>query len=273
MEEEIVVLPIEDDDYEEEEEEEPVKKSRRGRPKKKKQVWTTELITNLIELWSAEPSLYIDTQKSKNKDMRTEAIERLRIKMFENGLKITSEEIEKKLHSLKNYYIITSNKVETSKQESEYGVYQPTWPHFESLDFLKDNITSKAFLDNTADDPVIFTEESPVRRKRGRPSKRWLREKDIYEVEDPAEAIPNQQIGDSKSNNLTTDDYFCQMLLSQLKNFESRPKKEYLKLQIQQLVYQTMFADPSVAESGTTNNASQVTMANLNGTTSFVNGH
>ena len=263
MEEEIVVLPIDDDDYEEES---PVKKSKRGRPKKKKQVWTTEHIANLIELWKEEPSLYIDTQKFKNKDNRTEAIERLRIKMIEvSDLNVTVEEIEKKLQSLKSYYIVTSKKVELSKQNPDDVAYQPSWAHFESLDFLKDNITSKALLDGTLDNSIHHTEESPLPKRRRR-SKPWLREKDVHEVEEPEEEIPNHPM--TNSNNLSTDHYFCQMLLSQLKNFENRPRKEYLKLQIQQLVYETMFGDPQPNQSSSTDNVSMAT--DLNGE---MNGH
>merc|ERR1719378_562070 len=104
--------------------------------------------------------------------------------MVESGCNVTSEEVEKKLHSLKNYYIVTNNKIELSKQEPEYGVYEPTWVHFESLDFLKDSLSSKVTFDTMNgcghDDSV----ESPVPKNlKRRRSKQLLQEKVVYEIE------------------------------------------------------------------------------------------
>ncbi|XP_066928439.1 uncharacterized protein [Clytia hemisphaerica] len=240
------------------------KKGKGKKNKPKKFNWLQKPTTKLIELWEEETCLYdTESRDYKDRDKKLNAIERIKKRLVELGYDMTTEDVNSKMHNLKIYYGANRNKVESSKQGSGNGthqVFEPAWVHFESMAFLKDSFTPRPTISNL-NKPAYDTDDLPLSKKSKRKkSKREQqdeeereREEDRLLLRDAVEIMSktNDENIPTNTDEMTSDDHFCHMLLAQLKNkFENGPKKEFLKLEIQRIVLSAMFNNGAQPQTG-----------------------
>ena len=94
-----------------------------------------------------------------NKDKKSAAI-----KQIAEQLETNEENVSKKRARLKSYYCQLRSQYKSAKTKSSSGtadIKKPTWPFFNSLKFLDENLTVKGTSSN-----INFSEVSQFKKKR-----------------------------------------------------------------------------------------------------------
>ena len=135
-----------------------LRKKRKGIAAEKN--WTREEIETLITLWESNKILYnISLSDSLNKDKKSAAV-----KQIAEHLETNEENVSKKMASLRTYYCQLRSQYKSAKTKSSSGtgdIKKPTWPFFNSLKFLDDNLTVKGTSSG-----INLSEVSQFKKKR-----------------------------------------------------------------------------------------------------------
>ena len=224
-------------------------KNKKSKKNVKSREWNHEEVVRLIDLWSGEECLFnVKLDDYHCKDKKDNAIGRIQDQLESEGISVTCEEIETKMHSLRVYYSSTRNKLEQSKRKSGSGaadVIKVKWAHFGSLSFLNDNLKSRQTITNlTTDDAGTSRNDSMQSSKKQRLSTGGgncdMEKEEEREFRQSAIGYFNK-ISGAPSEKETEDDIFCNMLAAKLKDLPNNEQKEYLKLEIHGLVLKAKF--------------------------------
>jgi len=188
-------------------------------------------------LGTTHPDYYDNTVKKH-------AIERLVLQLKEQDIAVSVEEATAKMHSLRVYFGTQRNKLNDSKKSGAGAneVYQVTWPFFQSMMFLNDNLTSRHTTSNLK---RVYNEENiPVSKK----SLKKIKEKDDSNLNEMMGEALNairrknlQPVATPVEKEKDSDDLFFEMLAKQFKNVPNTPNKEMLKLDIHRLVVNALY--------------------------------
>lgn len=120
-------------------------------PSKKKRAafnWSDDIVEAMINQWQLHPVLYdISNPQYHLKDKRRNAIQKVIdvLKVQDKFPLPTYEDVNKKMNSLRSYFVAEKNKTHQSKVSGTGAddVYRSKWQFFESLSFLADNIAPR----------------------------------------------------------------------------------------------------------------------------------
>ena len=187
--------------------------------------WTTEEIETLIMLWEGSETLYVSLSDYLNKDRRSAAVNQI-----SKQLETDEENVIKKMASLRSYYCQLKSQYQSAKTKSGSGtadIEKPTWPFFDSLKFIDDNLTVKGTSSS-----INLSEVSQFKKKREEISSsevdKWMANQNalmlklIQSYDEPKE-----------STFVTEDELFGQVVVTEIRDVEI---KEELKIEIQQCV-------------------------------------
>ena len=122
--------------------------------------WAREEIETLITLWEGNEILYnVSLSDYLNKDKKSAAV-----KQIAEQLETNEENVSKKMASLRSYYCQLRSQYKSAKTKSGSGtadIKKLTWPFFDSLKFLDDNLTVKGTSSS-----INLSEVSQFRKKR-----------------------------------------------------------------------------------------------------------
>ena len=207
----------EEESEDESEEDEPavVPKPKRGRKGLDHEVQFSEEETKvLIDLWSNHECLFNSKIAAySDKNQRDAAMTTIA-----NSMEKTTEQIGKKMISLRSYYSSVRRKYEASRKSGAGTdeVAVPSWPYYESLSFQDDNYKPRQTVSN-----------------------RWRDDggkKDVGNLEKSILAY-SASIGKALEDRgqRTEDDVFGELVAQKLKKLPESNEKEALKLEIQGL--------------------------------------
>ena len=124
-----------------------------------KKNWTREEIETLITLWESNEILYVSLSDYLNKDKKSAAV-----KQIAEQLETNDENVRKKMASLRSYYCQLRSQYKSAKTKGgswTADIKKPTWPFFDSLKFLDDNLTVKGTSSG-----INLSEVSQFKKKR-----------------------------------------------------------------------------------------------------------
>eukprot|EP00794_Sanderia_malayensis_P002383 gene2383-2746_t len=124
------------------------KKPAAEKKKKTKFDWSDDLVDKLINEWQKHTVLFdVSNPEYHLKDKRRNAIQKIMRKFEEHEVfpLPSYEEINKKLSSLRGYFVAEKNKNNQSRVSGAGAddVYRSRWQFFDSLSFLADNIAPR----------------------------------------------------------------------------------------------------------------------------------
>ena len=177
----------------------------------------------MIELWSSREPLFNAQHPSyADKNIRDNILTEIATEM-----NIPKEALVKKMVSLKSYFGSIRSKVDAS-QKSGAGAdeaYQPTWPYYEPLQFLRDNIAPRRTVDNRKTKSI--TELNSTKSQSLNDS--------INESNSLIKSAISV-IGKKKTEEEDEDAIFGELIASQMRKIEDSFMKDELKIEIQDLI-------------------------------------
>ena len=190
--------------------------------------WTREEIETLTILWEGKEILYVSLSDNLNKDKKSAAV-----KQIAEQLETNEENVSKKMTSRRSYYCQWRSQYKSAKTKSGSGtadIKKPTWPFFNSLKFLDDNLTVKGTSSS-----INLSEVSQFKKKR----------KEVHSSE-VDEWMTNQNALISKliqsydepkeSTFVTEDELFGQVIAKSIAKIPDGEIKEELKIEMQQCI-------------------------------------
>ena len=163
--------------------------------------------------------------------------------------------MQKKIENLRTYFGKEYGKECETKPKSGSGAVQAfksSWPWYESLKWLKDHIGQKESISNlvvnldatTDSDGSNSSVITPITNKKGKKIKLSAEEKIVQAAEAIAEKFPTLPSG-AGNVRVTDDELYGQMIARKLSTLPEGEEKESLKLDIQVLIKNVMFAKAS----------------------------
>ena len=160
--------------------------------------------------------------------------------------------MQKKIENLRTYFGKEYGKEIENKPKSGSGAaqtFKSSWPWYESLKWLKDHIGQKESVSNlvvnldatTDSDCSSSSVVSSITNKKGKKVKVSAEEKIVQAAEAIAEKFPTLPSG-AVNVRVTDDEHYGQMIARKLSNLPEGEEKESLKLDIQVLIKNVMFA-------------------------------
>ena len=148
-------------------------KTKKGKKKVEapKYAWTMEAIEALIKEWETRPALVDCTHAQYHmKDKRKVALDQICQKLGSvHGISPvpTSDDLLKKMNSLRTYYNAKRNKEKASRSTGKGAdeIYDSVWQYYESLQFLNDNVAPRSthsnmrWLDQGAAPPLLIHDQ------------------------------------------------------------------------------------------------------------------
>ena len=167
-------------------------------------------------------------ERNLNKDKKSAAV-----KQIAEQLETNEENVSKKMASLRSYYCQLRSQYKSAKTKGGSGtadIKKPTWPFFDSVKFLDDNLTVKGTSSS-----INLSEVSQFKKK--------MKEANSSEVD---EWMTNQNALMSKliqsydepkeSTFVTEDELFGQVIAKSIVKIPDGEIKEELKIEIQQCI-------------------------------------
>ncbi|KAK7077230.1 hypothetical protein SK128_006510 [Halocaridina rubra] len=113
--------------------------------------WSKPLTAKFIQLYRQNPCLWnVKLESYKNRDKRIKALKAIAAEMWEHGAPVTTDDIKKKIDTIRNQYRRETRKMKVSMR-SEAGsedVYIPKLWCFNDLTFLIDSDTVRPSVSN-----------------------------------------------------------------------------------------------------------------------------
>ena len=216
--------------------------------KKEKEIfnWRDDLVYYLINKWQEEPILYnVKDPAYHDKGKRNLALERIwdGMSAMEFQPVPTKDQILEKMNGLRTYLNVQRNKVVSSKQSGTTtdAVYKRKWQFYESLSFLQDMVTPRRSYSNLDDDEETF----PLRIN-GPRRKKTVPETPAHEMMKEATTVLKSISQKTSSSRETPpprsksgDEHLGETVAKLMSEVPDGMSKDLLKLEIQQLIYQT----------------------------------
>ena len=137
--------------------------------------WQDDETHVLIELWAKHECLFNSKHPQYlNKHSRAKAIDKIIEGLKEENFdEINAKQVQEKLTKLRNYYGAERRKEEKSKVSGSGtdSLYVSSWRFYESLHFLKDNLTPRATvsnIDGEYDEDAVYKISNPPSAKAAR---------------------------------------------------------------------------------------------------------
>eukprot|EP00794_Sanderia_malayensis_P004987 gene4987-5645_t len=214
--------------------------------------WPDHLVEALINEWQQQDILYdVSHPQYHMKDKRRIAIQRI-ITVFE--IQEVSPlpsygEINKKMNSLRTYFVAEKNKANQSRVSGAGAneVYKSRWQFYESLQFLADNVlprrTESNLTKRNADTPIEEEENEiyayPVNNK---PSAKSAKKTEALKTDQLLEtaitALRQPTVKPSDNSERTADKIFGEMVWKMLQEIPDCYAKDIVKMDIQRLLIQ-----------------------------------
>ncbi|CAH3028858.1 unnamed protein product, partial [Porites evermanni] len=164
-------------------------------------------------------------------------------------------DVQKKIENLRTYFGKEYGKECETKPKSGSGAVQAfksSWPWYESLKWLKDHIGQKESISNLVVNVDATTDSdgsnssviTPITNKKGKKIKLSAEEKIVQAAEAIAEKFPTLP-SEAGNVRVTDDELYGQMIARKLSTLPEGEEKESLKLDIQVLIKNVMFAKAS----------------------------
>ena len=231
---------------------EPQPKKAKKRKEKEGRDWTHEEVLMLIEMWSNEEGLYsVSHPNYYKKDRRFNAMTRIKNALEKEGVEVSVDDVNAKIHSLRVYYSTLNNKREQSKRSGAGAdeVYKIKWPYFEMMSFLKDNLqprktVSNLTLESNNNIESDDTPSQPVAEKMrtSRPKKRLEGQQDEDVQFKKVATAYMQKMSQPEKFQKDLDEVFGEMITKKLQSIPNGQQKEMLKIEIQKLIMNLEFA-------------------------------
>ncbi|XP_057311137.1 uncharacterized protein LOC130648984 [Hydractinia symbiolongicarpus] len=221
---------------------------------------TQEATENFVEIWRSQPSLW-DVKSLFHKDRNEKAKS---YEIFKGRLGIEEKIVRSKINTLRSYFSAELKKVNNSNKSGagRDDVYESKWPYFQSLLFLRDSIVPRKttsslefdYNENTADKESGSLQNSPITLQE------WDMEDEIdvctTDVTSTKKPLPKKQkvspkssedhmlkhaisvLEEKRGKTLSADELYGRTLGESLKAIPDRMQKEYLKVKIQELLFQ-----------------------------------
>ncbi|XP_031555983.1 uncharacterized protein LOC116292772 [Actinia tenebrosa] len=225
-----------------------------SREEKPKYIWTEEKIRTLIKVWSKTPILY-DTKDSLyfNKVEREKAISNIATK-----LGITVIDVLGKMYSLRTYYSKQQGMIKASINKGTEDVYKPRWQWYESLSFLSDHMRMKlnnvcpgSVRSDPIKDPLVVNTAVPERTDSPEiqeleisvnpTTKKARLSIDGDTTDETVHSTKQQTQHDAQASD---DMLWAEQMGRSIQKIEDEELKEWLKLEIQQMIIRTRFKKP-----------------------------
>lgn len=225
------------------------KASKEERPK---YIWSVEKIRALIKLWSKTPILYDNKDLLYfNKVEREKAISNIAQK-----LGITINDVLGKMYSLRTYYSKQQGMIQASINKGTEDVYTPRWQWYESLSFLSDhmrvkpsNIAQDCARLEPIKDPVAVTivQERPAQHEVQELHETVQKPTKIARLSIEEESTTDEAVHSTKQQSqqdMSDDMLWAEQMGRSIQKIEDEELKEWLKLEIQQMIIRTRFKKP-----------------------------
>ena len=135
-------------------------RGREGKELTERRIGLGKRLKHFLRFWKlTKCCIMFHCQTYLNKDKKLAAV-----KQIAEQLETNEENISKKLASLRSYYCQLRSQYKSAKTKSSSGtagVKKPTWPFFDSLKFLDDNLTVKGTSSS-----INLSEVSQFKKKR-----------------------------------------------------------------------------------------------------------
>ena len=238
---------------------------KRGRPVKKgDKEWQDDEIDTLIELWGKYECLFNSKHHLyMNKNERAKAMDKIIEALKKDNIEATTKQIQEKLTKLRNYYGAERRKEESSKVSGKGtdSVYTSSWRFYESLHFLKDNLTPRPSTNNI-DEGIeygVYQIDNPPSAKSARKLREKSREnaesvmakasKALETITNRYQNAPQEDKSQEIKNKKGEDGFFADMVYEMLSTIPNCIQKAMAKIEFQQkltqLKYSTVTAAPT----------------------------
>jgi hypothetical protein len=233
--------------------------SKTNKEERPKYIWTVEKISALIDLWSKAPLLF-DTKDFLyfNKVERERAIANIA-----KDLGVSVNDVLGKMYSLRTYYSKQQGMIQTSINKGADDVYSPRWQWYESLSFLCDHMrakpravpvkpsnlsqaTGKTLNPSPVKEPVVIktvperaTSETHELLNKPLKKARLSNEGEMLNTAIQVLKKPSQT-----DQSKTDDMLWAEQMGRAIQKIEDEELKEWLKLEIQQMITRTRFNKP-----------------------------
>lgn len=245
-----------------------------GGARKRTRHWTYDQIMRLIKFWKKEEVLYnVKHPSYHDKDTKNNAINHIVAKLADEAVFVTCEEVVNKMHSLRVYFANKRNKLHDSKKSGEGhdDSFKITWPYYESLMFLNDNVISRSSSSSIVHKPTVcdpevdhdgerFCEGEPmapptkISKALERNGGVCTTESANYDVDDAVTTASNTSqltisynsaekkvVETQDENGRSDDDVFCEMICRQLKKIPEGASKDFFKLDLYRFVVSSTY--------------------------------
>ena len=158
---------------------------------------------------------------------------------------------------MRSYYVAEKNKTDQSKVSGAgtSNVYKSKWQFYDNLSFLSDNVTPRGTTSNAgkrnlgngdganADGDYAYQVENA-------PSPKSARKMEVYKTNQLIETAitalnkPKEPCNPAANISKTADQLFAEMIGKQLESINEGQVKDFLKMEIQKLVYETKYSAP-----------------------------
>ena len=191
--------------------------------------WTREETETLITLWEGNEILYnVSLSDYLDKDKKSVAV-----KQIAEQLETNEENVSKNMASLRSYYCQLRSQYKSAKTKSgseTADIKKTTWPFFDSLKFLDDNLTVK-----DTSSSINLSEVSQFKKKR-----KEVNSSEVDEWMTNQNALMSKLIQSydepKESTFMTEDGLFGQVIAKSIAKIPDGEIKEELKIEMQQCI-------------------------------------
>ena len=209
----------------------PVKRGRKGLATER--TWAHDEKVQLIDLWGQREILYNSSHKDYSNKLKKDQL----MAEIATEMNLDKEVIAKQMVSLKSYYGQLKSKYEASLRSGsgDDDIQHPQWIYYESLNFLKDNVTVRTTVSNRSSASSSFSSTSSSGRSKNLGKSDSLNNSISESNSLIKEAIT--QIGSGKRKTIEDDDAtFGDLIASNMRKIREGLEKEELKIEIQALI-------------------------------------
>lgn len=235
-----------------------VAKGKQNKKSKEKFDWKDDVVEELINMWQNQPLLFnVNHPCYHVKEKRRNCINNIISCMDDMNIAPlpSYDEVYRKLNALRSYYVAEKNKTEQSKVSGAgtSNVYKSKWQFYDNLSFLSDNVTPRGTTSNagkrnlgngaSADGDYAYQVENS-------PSAKSARKMEVYKTNQLIETAitalnkPKEPYIPPANVSKTADQLFAEMIGKLLETIDEGQAKDFLKMEIQKLVYETKYSTP-----------------------------
>lgn len=206
-----------------------------------KRDWTDDEVFSLISFWKEEESLCNSKSDTySDRDARNKAIERIVKSLLENGVDVTSSQVQEKITSLRSYYSGQKGKERSSKASGTDEVFISSWIFMKDLAFLEDNYIPRKTISNIGGRQAP-SKVQEKRKQKTDPAHILQKSNDMMDA--VVQRLTTPFSGAKDAVKKTWDELFGEMVTSMLEEIRNPRKKDIAKLEIQRILMNAKYDD------------------------------